>query len=337
MPTMAGVAPALCRKRVSTDAVPQSERFAYWLDMVCSIYVRLECEKTDDRVVFGDIEFTRLGALDFTELSSNARLIRRTTSLIRTSSDDDYCLVQVQRQGQGVVIQDGRTAIVEPGDFVVYDCTRPYELRFDEAGHKVVVLRVPRPALEPHVGNLSELTATRVNGAGAAGQLLLSMVETLRRDIDQLHPASANGVSEAITSIIAAGLRGLPGAQVRKTSCLANFHIERVKAFVRDNLRDPSLSIASVAAAMRMSPDHLSKIFRPEPVQLSKLIWQWRINACKRELGDPRYAHLSVSEIAFSWGFNDAAHFSRSFKELCGKTPREWRQHSLQEILVRAE
>jgi len=35
-----------------------------------------------------------------------------------------------------------------------------------------------------------------------------------------------------------------------------------------------------------------------------------------------------VSEVAFSWGFNDATHFSRSFKEQFGLSPRDWKQQS---------
>jgi len=33
-----------------------------------------------------------------------------------------------------------------------------------------------------------------------------------------------------------------------------------------------------------------------------------------------------VGEIAYGRGFNDAAHFSRAFRERFGCSPREWRQ-----------
>jgi AraC-like DNA-binding protein len=84
-----------------------------------------------------------------------------------------------------------------------------------------------------------------------------------------------------------------------------------------------------VAQAAGLSPDHLARLFRGEPLPLSRLIWQWRLEACHRDLVDPRLASRSVSDIAFSWGFNEAAHFSRSFKEQYGLTPREWRQQSV--------
>lgn len=62
---------------------------------------------------------------------------------------------------------------------------------------------------------------------------------------------------------------------------------------------------------------------------LSRLIWQHRLDACRRELCDPRLAQRSVSEIAFPWSFNGASRFSRSFKEQFGTTSREWREQAL--------
>ncbi|MDH4393235.1 MAG: helix-turn-helix domain-containing protein [Aquabacterium sp.] len=54
-----------------------------------------------------------------------------------------------------------------------------------------------------------------------------------------------------------------------------------------------------------------------------------RLDACRRDLADVRLAERSVSALAFSWGFNDAAHFSRSFREQFGQSPRAWRAQAL--------
>jgi len=49
------------------------------------------------------------------------------------------------------------------------------------------------------------------------------------------------------------------------------------------------------------------------------------LDAARRDLCDPGLAASSVSRIAFSWGFNDAAHFSRAFRARFGCSPRELR------------
>jgi AraC-like DNA-binding protein len=316
------------RKRLSTSTVNRDERFAYWLDMVCAVYARLDCDRPTEGEMYGEIDFSQLGSLDLTAVRTNVRSVRRTPSLIG-KDDRASLLVQIQRAGRCVVRQDNREAVLSPGDFVLFDTTRPYDLIFDCPEHEVMVVRLPRTALEPHVMNLHELTSITVPGSCAAGHLMLTMVDTLQRSADSLHPSSALSLSEAITSMIAAGLRGLPGANTRRPSNLYSFHVARVKAHVADHLRDPGLTVASIAEAMKMSPDHLSRLFRAEPVPLSRMIWQLRLDACRRELSDPRLSHRHISDIAFGWGFSDATHFGRSFKEQFGVTPRDWRQQAL--------
>jgi len=313
---------------LSTTTVPPSERTAYWLDMICAMYVKLDCDQPSNQPLYGDIAFNRLGSIDLTHLRSNAPRVARTDSQIRLGGED-CLLVQVQRQGRCMVQQDGRSAVVEPGDFVLYDSIRPYELLFDGGGHDVFVMRLPRAQLKVHVSNLEELTATTVPGQDAAGHLLISMVATLHADVGRLLPSSAIGVSEAITSMVAAGLRGLPNANVVKASSLRAYHLSRIKAHIRDHLRDPELSVHSIAHALQLSPDHLSRLFRTEPVPLSRWIWKQRLDACRRDLADPRWREQGISDIAFSWGFNTAAHFSRSFREEYGVSPREWRREVL--------
>ena len=234
-PTLRPVALSACRHRYSTDEVAGRDRFAYWLDMICAMYARFECDRPDVEVR-GQIEFSHLGALQLTAVHSNVPLVRRTPSMIRGDTRD-ACLVMIQREGRARVCQDGRESRLAPGDFVMYDTARPYELHFEDNSHEVIMVSLPRSELQPHVVNLQDLTATTVPGTCAAGNLLLTMIDTLRRDIDQLHPSSAIGVSEGITSIIAAGLRSLPDANAQRPTQLSAYHVARVKAYVMDRLR----------------------------------------------------------------------------------------------------
>ena len=314
------------RKKVfSTQDVPPEHRLDYWLGVVCSLYCRLDCQPPDDASVFGRIESRRVGDLGLSRVRSNGLRVWHPRERA-CDSGGGHVQVVVQHQGRGLLLQEGREAPLEPGDFALHDCAEPYELRFEGGLHEVTVVRLPRGLLARHIANLEDLTAMAVPGRGAAGRLLLSMIETLAGDADALHPSSAHAVCEGVTSIIAAGLRSVPGANVRKYSSLAAYHLERIKAHVRTHLRNPALSLASIAAAVGLSPDHVSRLFRAEPMPLSRLIWQWRLDGCRSDLADPRLAARSVTEIAFSWGFSSAAHFSRCFREQHGVTPREWRR-----------
>ncbi len=282
------------------------------------------CDVPRDQPIFGAIETSRIGSIDVTQVRSNGQRIRRTPTQVRRSGED-YCLAMLLREGHGYSVQDGRTATMQPGDFVINDCTRPYELVFDSPHHDLFVVRVPRLHLESHLGNLTALTATTITAENPAGRLLHSTVNTLHATAGSVHPAAAGGMGDAITNIVVAGLRSLPTADLRKPSPLKAYHLARAKTYVLDHLRDPDLSALSVAAALRMTPDHLHRLFRDEPVSIGHLIWQSRLDACRQDLADPSLRHHGISDIAFSWGFNDAAHFSRSFRERFGLSPRAWR------------
>lgn len=106
-------------------------------------------------------------------------------------------------------------------------------------------------------------------------------------------------------------------------------HREQIKRYVREHLRDPLLGVARIAADLRLSTSTLHRVFADEPCSLSNWIWGQRLDAIQRELCDPRASARSVSEIAFAWGFNDAAHFSRAFKNRFGCSPRDMRARAL--------
>lgn len=96
-------------------------------------------------------------------------------------------------------------------------------------------------------------------------------------------------------------------------------------AFMRAHLTDPELDPAAIAAHLKMSPRNLARLFARQGTTIERTIWTERLAAARRDLLDPRLLERSITDIAFSWAFNDAAHFSRSFSKTYGLAPREFR------------
>jgi AraC-like DNA-binding protein len=64
----------------------------------------------------------------------------------------------------------------------------------------------------------------------------------------------------------------------------------------------------------------LHLLFADTGTTVSRWIRDRRLKICYRELS--RAGHKdTVTNVAFRWGFNDSAHFSRTFKEAFGVTP----------------
>jgi AraC-like DNA-binding protein len=292
--------------------------------MVCDTYVQLDCDAAADaHTIEGEIAVDQLATLQLSRVTSTAQHVRRTPARIAWASED-YFLVSIQAQGSGTVVQDGRSARLAPGDFALYDSTRPYALHFDGAFQQYV-LKLPGPTLRTALRDTHHLTATSVSGTRGAGHLMIGMIRTLAADIDALAPESAVAVADSVTQILIAGLSALPAAHRPAPSNLTALHREQIKACVRARLREPGLSVAGIAAHLRLSPSTLHRAWLGEPCSLADWIWAQRLDAARRDLCDPALHARSVSEIAFSWGFNDAAHFSRAFRARFGCAPSELR------------
>jgi len=177
-------------RTISTDTVAARQRLAFWTDLVCDTYVQLECNPPQggDRID-GEIVADELASLQLSRVTATAQLVKRTPALIARASEDHF-LVSIQTQGRGVISQDGRHAVLGPGDFALYDSTRPYQLTFDD-NFQQFVLKLPGPTLRTALRDTERLTATTVRGDRGAGHLMIGMIRTLAADIGALAPESA--------------------------------------------------------------------------------------------------------------------------------------------------
>ncbi|HWV55711.1 helix-turn-helix domain-containing protein [Pseudorhodoplanes sp.] len=308
----------------STDAVEAPDRLAYWIEAVCNTYVQLDCDTPRRDASFsGTIEANQLATLGLSRVTSSPQWVRRTPAKIGRTTED-YFLVSIQTRGHGKIVQDGRVAELAPGDFALYDSTRPYELIFDEPFQQHV-LQLPGAVLRGRLRNTETLTARTVCGNRGAGHLMIGMINTLAADIDTLEAGSVAAIAESVENILVAGLCSLPGAADPAVSQLTAYHRDQIKTYVLRHLRDPHLSVNTIAAHLKLSPSTIYRAFAGEPTSLNSWIWNQRLDGAKRDICDPALAGRTITDIAFSWGFNDAAHFSRIFRARFGCSARELR------------
>lgn len=312
----------------STEAVTARDRLSYWVDAVCNTYVQLDCDTPRrERSFRGTIEANQLATLGLSRVTASPQHVRRTPAKIAHTTED-YFIVSIQTKGCGRIVQDGRIAELSPGDFALYDSTRPYELIFDEPFQQHV-LQLPGAVLRGRLRHTETLTARKVCGDRGAGHLMIGMINTLAADIDTLEASSVAAIAESVENILVAGLCSLPGAADPAVPQLTAYHRDQIKAYVLRHLRDPQLSVNAIAAHLRLSPSTIYRAFSGEPISLNAWIWNQRLDGAKRDICDPAVAGRTITEIAFGWGFNDAAHFSRMFRARFGCSARELRAECL--------
>ncbi|HEX7710693.1 MAG TPA: AraC family transcriptional regulator [Sphingomonadaceae bacterium] len=103
---------------------------------------------------------------------------------------------------------------------------------------------------------------------------------------------------------------------------------QEVRRFVALNLCDPELSVATIAREFGCTKRALHKLFQSEPMTLAKFIWWSRLETCRSALLDRAWRDHTITDVAFSFGFNNSSHFSRVFRACYGVTPTKFRRRA---------
>lgn len=85
------------------------------------------------------------------------------------------------------------------------------------------------------------------------------------------------------------------------------------------------LSAQTIAQAVAISTSHLHRIFEGQPETLMAWIQSERLDACRAAIEDEGARARTLTDIAYSCGFKDFAHFSHAFKRRFGISPRDFR------------
>ena len=309
---------------LSTREVAAREQFSFWREIICDVFVQLDCERLGTGNFAGRLVNRRAGPLQLTEVGADAQHVVRSRRQIAKGREDDF-LVSLQLTGTGVIAQDGREAVLRQRDFALYDSTRPYELHFDEPFSQLVI-QMPRAMLRDHIAAPERLTAVRIPGSEGTGAVVADFLAAFAGRAETLPEPVMERVAANALDLLATGLWtvGSGGSSEAKVST-ASMRLE-IKAYIEHNLRQSGLSVTAVAQAHGISRRYLRTLFEEEGVSPRRYLWDRRFERARAEIADPRMARRSVTDIAFAWGFNDLSHFSRGFRDRFGLPPRAYRE-----------
>ena len=257
-----------------------------------------------------------------TDLRATPHVVERTPELI-ARGDRPYFKLSLMLAGTGLLVQDGREAVIAPGDLAVYDTDRPYSLVFDEDFRTMVVM-FPKHLLSLPPDLVGQLTAVRISGQDGLGSVVAPYLSQLATNLDQLAGLTgarlAHSALDLVTTVFTREL-GLDEISADPHRAL----MQRIRTHIDRHLASTELSPATIAAAHYISTRHLHGLFQEQGTTVSTWIRTRRLEQCRRDLLDPMLADRPVAAIAARWGFVDAAHFSRAFKAAYGVSPSDYR------------
>ncbi|WP_371227242.1 helix-turn-helix domain-containing protein [Pseudomonas sp. QE6] len=309
---------------LSTARWSQHERQARWAEAISSTYFPLSLQFDGDQPFDGHLQVwdTPSSPVSLSRLRSST--LGYSRSKVQAGEDREaFYLVTVPRCTDVHFEQDGRQLSCAPGGFIVERGDAPYRFHY-AAQNDLWVLKLPERALKGQLRGPERYTRYCFDAERGLGRLFVEQLALCATHFDACPPAAHHLLLEQTLSILLLALQQDERVLNSESSSLSALHLQRVEQFVAQNLGDPNLSPQSIANACGLSLRYLHKLFAATPYTLGEWVRQQRLEAVHRQLRDP-HCHLSIGELAYHWGFNDQAQFTRAFRQRFGCTAREVR------------
>ncbi len=305
----------------SPELFAVEHRFAAWADALRGLGLRLINATTEGMSVFGTITAatsaagTRLGRINCGGQRLMARMAETGDVWLLLSLDGT---LRVERPDVVEMLSAGDLAFGTMEAATTLDGGAASRLVFLCLARTTTSLGLGAPPL-PAFARLSPRTAiVRVFSAMLAGAA---------DAIEHLEPSELTPIEHAAARFLAAALAGEAAIEPAGLAGPRQRGFQRICRIIEQRLDDAGLNLPRLAHEQGVSLRYLQKLFEDAGERFGHYVRVRRLEHCSVDLADPAHAGESVGMIGFRWGFTDAAHFSRAFREHFGVSPRAYRRN----------
>ena len=306
----------------STLDLRPAERYASWheaLDASHNAWNLSDHTPSDFRAAF---ESTAVDDLKIVQCACDPCSGSRSGYEIGKDRDAFFGLLLIQRGCEEVTI-GSNTFLVEAGMGLLWDSTEPIRFRLASPIRKLTVfLRQSR--LLAAAPNALERLGQPLDWRHGVGALAGAHIRALADEATHIDAERGPAAAEMLLNLIAADLDQPAFEQLSSPQARL---LQRIDAHINAHLEDEDLGPQSIAAELGISVRSLHLIFSRRGTTVSRRILERRLERCRSDL--VMNPGMSITEIAFRWGFNDMAHFSRAFRRQYDETASAYRGHCL--------
>ncbi|MGL3805497.1 helix-turn-helix domain-containing protein [Paeniglutamicibacter sp. R2-26] len=305
--------------------VQQADSFSAWKTMISNTFVPLEAEPVRRGPFSGQLSGRTMHDVGIMRLEAGPQTVLRSPELLARGGTGHYKL-SLQLSGHAQLLQDGREAVLQPGDVAIYDTQRPYTLTFDDP-FETLVLMFPRHLLGLSVDDVSELTAVRMGKGNHLAEAVTPFVANIAAQLPRLKSPIGHRLALNIVDLLSTMLADEIYSRPDQATDTNARMLRRVQHHIEANIADPLLGPESIARAHHIATRTLQKVFSAAGLTVAGWIRERRMEQCRRDLADPLCEDVSVGEIGARWGLADGAHFSRVFRATYGLPPSQYRRN----------
>jgi AraC-like DNA-binding protein len=309
---------------VSTCDVSPREKFAFWEDSLWQLCGKLRAEMQADVSFGGKLEYAKIGDVTIAKVTASRHCIARTPTFMR-HENNDFLKVVLQIKGPSCFEQGTRKVVLSPCEWSIYDTKQAYCVSVPQDTETLMAI-LPRDNVETRRIHLDDLLLRKFSGRAGMGKLAVQFMVSAFDEIPVISPESEWEIAGAISNLIRFTL--LDASEIQTEVSLPQVWRDRIKSYILSHLRDPELSIDQIAVALNCTKRYVHKVFQCEGTSVSESILRMRLARCREDLRNPARSRNSITDIAYSWGFNNPAHFSKAFRDQFHVSPSCFRMEA---------
>ena len=255
--------------------------------------------------------------------------VRRYTDIGR-DEHTDHCLIympiEMGESGRSWHYQGGKQAEGRARTMTFVEGNREY--RVHRPPYVGLTLVVPIAMLREHLPNFEQLCIMPHDARTGALSIVWDLIMSVWTNHMTLTEKDKYYYADVIIKSLADALKPLQNMSSREDISKQTY-LRKALEYVDIHISNPLLSPEMIADSMEISKRYLYEIFHGYEQTLGTVIREKRLEKCHAMLGRLDMKQLSVTEVAYRWGFSSYTHFSRVFKEKYSVSPRKYRQDAV--------
>jgi AraC-like DNA-binding protein len=302
--------------RVSTDPVRPAERHAFWTEAICRTFANVETRPLGSADVSGHFEYVAMGDARLVRFDSSPQCYSRNARLVSRAGSDEF-MFDFQERGWSAMVQAGNEGTIAPGYGVLYDARRPFEDRLYGRGEQrseVLIATVPAAALLRACPEAERLCAKPVPLSGTVARAITAFIRGAIPDVRQ----GEIDIVACLSALLRVARGGHHGLGRGPLFGLIDIHL---KANLGTGPAAPA-----IAAKFGIAERTLHRIFADRDTTFERHVLSLRVRRFHSLLTESSRSDVPIAGIAMQCGFADAAHATRTFRNVFGLTPRDFRR-----------
>lgn len=275
------------------------------------------------------MEVASLGCLSLARIStSGAKISRRNEDVINL--DFKRFSFVIVLSGEMILSYHHGVTELRAGQFLFIDNTYSRSMLVQK-DISLLVISLPGVVLRRYFPEVEQLEGVVVKSQNRENSEDISPYSFILDRWEKIHQGSLRDSAPLLTHKL---LKQLAACYKINEKQSQNKRVERIshaKVLIEERLACPGFTVEALAGELKVSSRYLRALFSGSE-KLSHYLMRRRLEVCAQRLVSEDFADKIITEIAYSCGFCNIAHFSRSFKKHYQITPREYRKVYLKKI-----